>query len=123
MPIWEPSSEPRSYMTRWMIYRVKCDKLPEETDHVVGWCSGEGRVSSPIQKLEGCVATTRSGREYFLEPTDIGLNFDGEYVFQRWIKMNSAIVKDNVTGEYLKMIQSQMETEEDNEDSLKKDEK
>jgi len=90
--IWKPDSvrdEPRTSMSSWEVFRT-----PSGDHHIVGYC-GEGRVSSKIVKLDGNIATTRSGRKYRLDPHNEGaMGMDAQYVFQMWLKINGLAEAD-----------------------------
>ena len=88
MPIYKPPSvedQPTPEIHNWSVREIH-----NGGRHIVGVIpeSGhDGRVSSPIQKVEGNILTTRSGRRYKLIGHS-GSHPDGEYVWSIWCRAN-----------------------------------
>jgi len=81
-----------------------------ETLHLVGYAEScrEGRVSSPVEAFDAAtaMARTRSGRTYALAGP-AGRNPDAEYVWRRWLRLNSVLEADakEVTEELVRQMQ------------------
>jgi ATP-dependent Lon protease len=93
-----------STLRRWSVHEVKLAAFEAPTRHLVGYAleAGEGRVSSPIIELDSSTrrARTSSGRVYALDG-EPGSHPDGEYVFERWQRIQEAQVLRDVTSETL----------------------
>jgi len=99
---------PQLILSDWQVFEVQRPGRPMRTRHFAGYnvTDREGRASSAIVTFD--VATGRgvtvSGRVYELRGRT-GFNADGEYVWHRWLSINSAEDVVDVTAE----IKSSME--------------
>lgn len=91
MSVWLPPTadeQPEVSLVFWGAFEVLVPELGAPTIHVVGIRaqSGEGRVSSPVAKLDAPnrSVVTSTGRVYRLvgEP---GVQGDADYVWRRWV--------------------------------------
>ncbi len=101
MSMWLPPTaeeQPEVSLVDWGAFEVLVPELGAPTIHVAGVraASGEGRVSSPVAKVDGdgrCVVTS-TGRVYRLMGPP-GLRGDGRYVWSRWLwKWNAKLLSD-----------------------------
>jgi hypothetical protein len=80
-------------------------QLPNKERHFVGWCqeNREGRVSSAIVEFDPQTkrGRTKSGRVYELSGRP-GRDGDAEYVWERWLRINSESAWTDVTAEVAK---------------------
>lgn len=89
--------EPETCMSQWGLYLVR-NAQGVRTRHLVGRANGEGRVSSPIMKIDVRMrtATSQSGRLYRLVGGS-GFDSDGGYVFNAWLRGTQTTVVREVT--------------------------
>ena len=103
MPIWTPptsAEQPDLTLLGWAVFLVLVPEIGTPTAHAVGYNlrDGEGRVSSPIVKVDDqrrCVVTS-TGRVYRLSGQP-GLGSDASYVWARWLRMWNADVKEDLS--------------------------
>lgn len=98
-------------LSKWQAFLVRLPALGgAETLHLVGYAEScrEGRVSSPVEAFDAATATarTRSGRAYVLAGP-AGRNLDAEYVWHRWLRLNS--VKEGDAKEVTEDLMRQMQ--------------
>lgn len=97
------ATEPCTAMTRWRL--METTSLDgERSRHLVGQANGEGRVSTDIVKLDvpALRATTKSGRIYELQGPS-GYDFDADYVFAFWMRVNSIDRSRDITPALLRL--------------------
>lgn len=91
MPVWLPPTDeeqPEASLVFWGAFEVLVPKLGAPTIRVVGVRaqSGEGRLSSPVAKVDAPnpSVVTSTGHVYRLvgEP---GVQGDADYVWRRWV--------------------------------------
>lgn len=98
MSTWLPPTaeeQPEVFLECWGAFEVLVPELGAPTIHVAGVraAGGEGRVSSPVAKVNGagrCVITS-TGRIYRLVGAP-GMRGDALYVWHRWLRSWSAEV-------------------------------
>lgn len=91
MSVWLPPTaeeQPEVSLVCWGAFEVLVPELGAPTIHVVGIRapSGEGRVSSPVEKVDAatrCVVTS-TGRRYRLVGAP-GVQGGADYVWRRWV--------------------------------------
>lgn len=92
MSTWLPPTaeeQPEVSLECWGAFEVLVPELGTPTIHVAGLraASGEGRVTSPVAKVDGagrCVVTS-TGRVYRLVGAP-GMRGDAIYVWRRWLQ-------------------------------------
>lgn len=101
MSVWLPPTaeeQPDVSLVSWGAFEVLVPELGAPTIHIAGLLerAGEGRVSSPVAKVDGagrCVITS-TGRVYRLVGAP-GLQGDASYVWGRWVwKWNAQVLSD-----------------------------
>lgn len=101
MSTWLPPTaeeQPEVSLVDWGAFEVLVPELGTPTIHVAGvrTASGEGRVSSPVARVDGagrCVVTS-TGRTYRLIGPP-GLQGDANYVWNRWLwKWHAKVLSD-----------------------------
>ena len=107
MSLWLPptsAKQPDVTLIGWAIFMVMVPKIGKRTVHFAGCseCGGEGRVSSPIEKLDpkNKSGVSSTGRVYRLKGPP-GLGSDAQYVWDRWLSISSASVLADVSREVL----------------------
>jgi hypothetical protein len=81
-------------LIQWSVYC--CDGK----DHLVGWTSGRGVVSSSIGSFSEPIATTSSGLLYLIHPDSQGVNFRALFLLDRWVRADKIANVTNVTAKY-----------------------
>ena len=111
MPIWLPTSseeEPDVTLTSWAVFEVLIPRIGKPTSHVVGYClySREGRVSSPLKKVDSArrMLVSSSGRGYRLDGPP-GLHAEAEYVWHRWQSAWDVTLTRDLTAEMMRQLQ------------------
>jgi hypothetical protein len=99
-PLESTAGTPEIEVESWEVYEVQLPGRTERTRHIVGlrgW-HREGVVSSAITAVDAATNrfTTESGRIYMVRG-GTGGNLDSEYVWRRWMRVNSATGAKNVT--------------------------
>lgn len=111
MPYWSVSpvnEQPQITLSQWRVFEVDLLRTGASlTRHFVGRSleSGNGRVSSPIQKfdpLSGC-GVTRSGRVYRLAG-DAGYHADASYTWAQWKSLNGTTDEQDVTDQVIRSL-------------------
>lgn len=104
MPVWNTTpvtKRPCLTLRDWAVFEVGSVNRPERTRHFVGYnvTEGEGRVSSRICEFDVTTrrGRTETGRIYELQGRP-GMNFDAEYVWNRWKAINNATDVVDVTA-------------------------
>lgn len=108
--VWIPapvSERPEIILTDWHVFEVQLPGLEERTRHFAGqnMTDREGRTSSAIVTFDAANGrgVTQSGRVYQLKGSS-NLRGDGEYTWNRWRNINSAIDIVDVTDEIKKLM-------------------
>ncbi|GAB3647836.1 hypothetical protein [Ramlibacter alkalitolerans] len=100
---------PEVTLRDWAVFEVPLYG-PEQpwTRHLAGWSceGGHGQVCSPVAAFDPVTATcmTQSGRVYRLLRAP-GLCSDGQYVLNRWMRINRMPQMRDVTAEVFLAIQ------------------
>lgn len=109
--VWEcaPVSERAEIiLTDWHVFEVQLPGRPERTRHFAGQniTDHEGRASSAIVTFdpEAGRGVTESGRVYQLQGST-GFTGDGEYTWNRWMRINSVTGVVDVTAEIKRLMQ------------------
>lgn len=96
------SERPGIVLTDWHVFEVQLPSRGARTRHFAGYniTDREGRASSAIVAFDAETGRGRtcSGRVYELRGA-AGFNGDGEYVWHRWLSINSAKDVVDVTAE------------------------
>jgi hypothetical protein len=102
MSVWLPptaAEQPDVTLTDWAAFEVLVPELGAPTIHVVGYNATEGRVSSPVVKVDAGQhsVVTSTGRVYRLKGSP-GLNGDAQYIWRRWLVIWKASVLSDATA-------------------------
>lgn len=92
-PIGPVTTDAATQLTNWRAFQVRMPALGgAESLHLVGYAlqQREGRVSSPVIEFDPktAMARTKSGRYYELVGAS-GTHVDADYVWRRWLSLNS----------------------------------
>lgn len=112
MSVWLPPTaeeQPEVSLVSWGAFEVLVPELGAPTIHIAGVreVGGEGRVSSPVAKVDALnrSVVTSTGRIYRLLGAP-GLQGEATYVWQRWVRNWSAEVLSDAAPALLHQFES-----------------